>query len=611
MADHRPVKWCSLKWCPDGARAAGAFFAILSVSLAAAPGAYAGVTRPSSPTQPTVSTTTTTTSPLQPEQPVIDRSGDQPIVPHNDKADLYVTFPPSAPAFRHELLLMQSLQTVLKSEGYMTTLYYNTKEGTANDGTATAQNFISMAKASVIVFNTHGFNYYLPHKCKNESKGLFRIVTGHEPAPTATTAEPITCPVYNGGPSTPAAILLQWYPGTITEALARYAQFIKGGYSPNYFFLGDTRDDYGRDAYGLAITEAGIAHYFGQSQIDLIDALACHSLTFAPDFNAVSFYGYIPVSCGKDSLVDTRLLWSRLIGEEGVDARTTTEAETLGGFREDLLLADGSGPVVLSPAVTGISPSSGSGLVGSSTPGTVTFDAKMDTSDPENVVSASGCGASITDAQWDDDGTALDFDITTPANQASSGSVTLTVHNAVAQGAPGGSDNDKLDGNQNQGKSGLEPNRNDYTWKVSCGSSGFHLSGNVTTTLSLDSTATCNNDFTPRDVMLFMTPTGHPYTPPQEDSGLDISVAQSGTTTFPTSSGAASLGYFPNGSVPDAYGWGDLVPGQADTTGTVTLKGNGSSGSVDLTVPALIKFGKQGQATASETIVGSWDCNKK
>ena len=214
-----------------GTQLAGAFLVVLVVALAAAPAAYAGVTRPKSPTQPTVSTTTTT-SPLQPEQPVIDRSRDQPIVPHNDKADLYVTFPPSAPAFRHELLLMQSLQTVLKSEGYMTTLYYNTKEGTANDGTATAENFISMAKASVIVFNTHGFNYYLPHKCKSESKGLFRIVTGHEPAQTATTVDPVTCPIYDGGPSTPAGILLQWYPGTRSEALARFAEFHQGGLQP-------------------------------------------------------------------------------------------------------------------------------------------------------------------------------------------------------------------------------------------------------------------------------------------------------------------------------------------------------------------------------------------
>ena len=265
---------------------------------------------------------------------------------------------------------------------------------------------------------------------------------------------------------------------------------------------------------------------------------------------------------------------------------------------------------MLSPAVTGISPSSGSGLVGSSTPGVVAFDAKMDTSDPASVVTASGCGASITNAQWNDDDTALDFNINTPTNQASSGSVTLTVHYPVAQGAPGGSQNDKLDGNQNQGKSGLEPNRNDYSWKVTCGSSGFHLSGNVTTTLALDS-GTCDNGFTPKSIQLSMTPTGRVATPPQEDSNLTISLTQSGTTTFPSSSGAADLSYLPNGSVPNAYYWGDLIPGQADTTGTVTVQGDGSSGSVNLTIPALVKFGKQGQATTSETIVGSWDCNKK
>jgi hypothetical protein len=609
--DHHPtLRWRSINRGVRGTRLAGTFLAVLIVPLVVAPAAHAALTRPKSPTHPTVSTTTTTSSPLQPEQPIVDRSGDQPIVPHNDKADLYVTFPTSAPAFDRELPLMRTLQKELISEGYTTTLFYNTKEASANDGTATAANFISMSKASVIVFDTHGFNYYAPHGCVDHSKGLFRIVTGHEPAPTATTVDPVTCPIYDGGPSTPAGILLQWYPGTRSEALARFAQFIKGGYSPNYFFLDDTRDDYGRYAYGLVITEAGIAHYFGQSHIALVDGLACHSLYFAPDFNAVTYYGYIPTECSYWGVQDTKLLWSRLVGEEGVDARTTTEAETLGGFREDLLLADGSGPVVLSPAVTGISPSSGSGLVGSSTPGVVAFDAKMDASDPASVVTAAGCGASITNAQWNDDDTALDFNINTPTNQASSGSVTLTVHYPVAQGAPGGSQNDKLDGNQNQGKSGLEPNRNDYSWTVTCGSSGFHLSGNVTTTLALDS-GTCDNGFTPKSIQLSMTPTGRAATPPQEDSNLTISLTQSGTTTFPSSSGAADLSYLPNGSVPNAYYWGDLIPGQADTTGTVTVQGDGSSGSVNLTIPALVKFGKQGQATTSETIVGSWDCNKK
>ena len=301
--DHHPtLRWWSINRGVRGTQLAGAFLVVLVVALAAAPAAYAALTRPKSPTQPTVSTTTTTTSPLQPEQPVIDRSGDQPIVPHNDKADLYVTFPPSAPAFRHELLLMQSLQTVLKSEGYMTTLYYNTKEGTANDGTATAENFISMAKASVIVFDTHGFNYYLPHSCKSRKQGTFpyrhrtraslrppRQLTP-SPVQSTTVVHPLQQASCSSGIQEPA--VRRWLASR---------QFIKGGYSPNYFFLGDTLDDYRRHAYGLLITEAGIAHYFGQSHIDLVDALACHSLGFAPDFNAVSYYGYIPVSCAKDA----------------------------------------------------------------------------------------------------------------------------------------------------------------------------------------------------------------------------------------------------------------------------------------------------------------------
>ena len=272
-------------------------------------------------------------------------------------------------------------------------------------------------------------------------------------------------------------------------------------------------------------------------------------------------------------------------------------------------------PVVLSPAVTGVSPSSGAGLTGTSTPGVVAFDAKMNKANAKLVVTASKgntCGASITNAKWNKDGTALNFAIKTPANNTSSGSVTLTVNNEFAQGAPGGSDDAKLDGNssQNNGQSGLEPNRTNYTWKVTCGSSGFHLSGDVTTTLALDSGSTCNNVFTPRDVTLFLTPTGRTATPPQEDSALKISLTQSGITPFPTSSGAADLVIFPTALCPMPTIGVTLCQVRRDN-GDRYATGQRVERSVDLTFPALVKFGKQGQATTSETIIGSWDCNKK
>jgi hypothetical protein len=494
------------------------------------------------------------------------------IVPGNARAAIFQPFGKKDNGkVSAEQSLALTIQTHLLSEGYKDTTIY----------TAGVEPFLKMAGASVIFIIAHGIdpkydqapdvqNYFPKQPVLDVDHTQFR----------------------NGKPNFPAA-------------RDYYIKLIKqyGKEAPDWIFR------YGGDVY---LTAAGIAHFFSETRththIALVDMESCDSMGFASSFSATAFFGFHDEAKCPTAIPDTTLLWKRLGGYEGVPRRTTSGAfavKTGFGLNDGFDLFPHNGvPVVLSPAVTGVSPSDRAGLTGTSTPGVVAFDAKMNKSHPALVVTApkgNACGASITNAKWNKDGTALNFAIKTPANNTSSGSVTLTVHNAIAQGAPGGSDNDKLDGNQNQGKSGLEPNRNDYTWKVSCGSSGFHLSGNVTTTLSLDSTATCNNGFTPRDVMLFMTPTGHPYTP----------VAQSGTTTFPTSSGAASLGYFPNGSVPDAYDWGDLVPGQADTTGTVTLKGNGSSGSVDLTVPALVEFGKQGQATTSETIVGSWDCNKK
>ncbi len=159
------------------------------------------------------------------------------------------------------------------------------------------------------------------------------------------------------------------------------------------------------------------------------------------------------------------------------------------------------------------------------------------------------------------------------------------------------------------GQSGGEVEVSELPIKCNRTSNTFHLSGDVTTTLTLAGSATCQNGFSPDDVQLFMTSSGQPAIPPREPSTLSLNLPGNGTTTFPSSSAAADLAYNPNGSVPNAYYWGEgLSPGSAtNTTGTITIHGGGSSGTVNLTLPVILD-GKQGQASTDETISGSWNC---
>ncbi len=161
------------------------------------------------------------------------------------------------------------------------------------------------------------------------------------------------------------------------------------------------------------------------------------------------------------------------------------------------------------------------------------------------------------------------------------------------------------------GQSGGEVEVSELPIKCNRTSNTFHLSGDVTTTLTLAGSATCQNGFSPDDVQLFMTSSGQPAIPPREPSTLSLNLPGNGTTTFPSSSAAADLAYNPNGSVPNAYYWGEgLSPGSAtNTTGTITIHGGGSSGTVNLTLPVILD-GKQGQASTDETISGSWNCSE-
>ena len=127
--------------------------------------------------------------------------------------------------------------------------------------------------------------------------------------------------------------------------------------------------------------------------------------------------------------------------------------------------------MVLSPAVESVTPDDGSKVTsGDSTPVTVKFDAQMDTSDPDSVVSASGCGAKVKDGSFSDDDSTLSFTLDTN-KQETDQTITLTAAStsALASGQSPPGDNDRLDGNQDPSpQNGEAPNDTDYVWHLTC-----------------------------------------------------------------------------------------------------------------------------------------------
>ncbi len=233
----------------------------------------------------------------------------------------------------------------------------------------------------------------------------------------------------------------------------------------------------------------------------------CDTSGLANDFTAESYFGY-NACIGADVIQsDLNVLFQDLSGENGLAQRTTTGAS---GYGSTFIPAPSNVPVTLSPAVTNVSPSAGSGIGGGSasanvtqpgsslerrdrllksdggsesnttTPVEVDFDTQMDTSmDPDKAVKVSGCGAEVTpgSGDWSDDGTQLTFDVSTPAD--ATGNLTLTVqkNKAISEATTEGK-NDNLDGNQNPlNTSGQAPNDTDYIWTLSCSNICIAASG--------------------------------------------------------------------------------------------------------------------------------------
>lgn len=222
----------------------------------------------------------------------------------------------------------------------------------------------------------------------------------------------------------------------------------------------------------LGLTASGIAHFFAGHQIDLIDNLACHSIVFARDFDARSYFGHTTTACDSLEAKDEPILFDRLAGREGIAARDTVAAFGRSGFADpDFVLAPGADPVVLSPAVEAVEPDRGSTVAaGGTTTVKVKFDATMQPTAVGEMVKASGCGAKVSGGSWSDEDSLLSFKLRTQKGEADQ-PLTLVIDPRRAI-APGGGSNDYLDGNQPPSRrNGEIPNDTRYEWRLSCTSS--------------------------------------------------------------------------------------------------------------------------------------------
>jgi hypothetical protein len=377
-----------------------------------------------------------------------------PVVPAQATAAVFSPFPglPGTPSSFD--------RSVARVEKYLDTEHYSVKEYVGTQATYT--NFVRMARAKVVVFFTHGGD---------------------------------------GGD-----ILVQFAP-TKAAMDSAYARYVGKGCAPCYSrawikheSFEDGTGKHPHTLYAIEITPQGITHFFADAKVALVGAFSCTSLNSARYFRALSYFGYGACVRIINALSDSINVFGRLTGDAGLTARTTSGAIEDMRPRDSFSLVGPDGksapePVVLSPAVD---PAPADGTAGRLSAGAqyeqaVRFDAAMDTRDPGKVVHASGCGASISNAEWSGSGTVLNFNVNVPSG-TSPGVITLTVgaHDAVA--APGGEPNQWLDGNQDPaGQSGVAPNGDDYTWQVPCTPDTYPVKIVYTGTFTDSYHSPCNN----------------------------------------------------------------------------------------------------------------------
>jgi hypothetical protein len=417
-----------------------------------------------------------------------------PAVPHTQKAAIYDLFGLNA----DDRKTLATIREHLSQEGYEVTLYRDSSEGAGGHGGATLANFVKMAKtASVIVINGHGTDFAGTSQACTVGKGF-----GRKP-PNGTDDVLQICSKKQQQP----VQQVEWYP-SMAALHKDYIRYVTvGGFQKAWLYEspgdlwagtlapprggdGTWKDDHSQGLRPwLGLTTSGIKHFFGGRKIDLIDNQACHSMAFAASFDAKAYLGHSSTACSGFESHDEPLLFDRMTGHDNVRVRSVFDAFQLGGFSDSYFRLAANQDVVLSPAVESSSPGEGDSLtVGAANGATLGFDAKMDTSDAASVVKITGCGATITGARWNADGTELSYAINVP-QEAVGEPATITVH---ARAASSKGDNARLDGNQqpaDNADGGVEPNGDDYVVHVACHARTFPVLVDYAGTYTDDYTA--------------------------------------------------------------------------------------------------------------------------
>jgi hypothetical protein len=529
------------------------------------------------------------------------------ITPPNDRAVIFDSYAATVADYPSNLANdrgeVAAVTAALKSENYMV----SEDEGPKLWHQPLLSKFLAIAKQDpgVILISAHGYKPGATHRGCVAGRALIRAYGDHHPSAQLPPHERVSCAAGAG--------LIVEVDKTKAQMDKSYEAYRATGGSDEWAepFAVDSAN-----SYGLLLTTEGISHYFGHLHTALVIDDACHSMAFDDAFDAESYVGYTSTACDNENVVDIPAFFDRLAGESGIPARTTTGAFELGGFKSPVIDLAYVRPVVLSPAVVSASVQGSPTLEpGSSTPGSVTFDAAMDSANTTGVITASGCGATISDQAWNENATELSFDVNVPQN-TTGGTLTLTVDHTQAIADPGGFPNQQLDGNQSPAAaSGEAQNESDYSWQLPClqpSYGTFQLSGNINATLQIASTvcdATTSLYGAGGDgygESIGMAPAGQ--TPsPGDETNLALNLQQSGTTTFPDeSAGDTNLQYSAGPGQPPTYTW-YYDPGDSSLdspSGSVTISADGSQGSVDLTLQPLGE--PKSVATSDETIVGSW-----
>lgn len=219
-----------------------------------------------------------------------------------------------------------------------------------------------------------------------------------------------------------------------------------------------------RGAYWLEISEVGIRRYWSGRET-IVHSASCDGAGLYTAFKAREFFGYESKIVCSVALGDTRELWGRMSGVIG-DGAFRYAAAAFGSttYSPTFRYHDGSPEqeTALSPAV--VRADIPSLQVGEQGVVLIGFDTEMSTDTPaDSVVSILGCLERTGPGQWQ-----FGSLIAVPVRAAQRGSATVTVSALTAESHA----RIKLDGNTTPGKSGVAPNRDDWTGSGECRASG-------------------------------------------------------------------------------------------------------------------------------------------